>query len=53
MGDFVSGDRAVSEWTLTGTTTDGKQLELWGCDLWTFQGDEIVCKNSYWKIVER
>ena len=52
-GDFVSGDRAVSEWTLTGTTTDGEQLELWGCDLWTFQGDEIVCKNSFWKIIER
>jgi ketosteroid isomerase-like protein len=51
-GDFVSGDRAVSEWTLTGTTTDGQQLEVWGCDLWTFRGDEIVCKNSFWKIVE-
>jgi ketosteroid isomerase-like protein len=52
-GDFVSGDRAVSEWTLTGTTVDGEQLELRGCDLWTFRGDEIVCKNSFWKIVER
>jgi ketosteroid isomerase-like protein len=52
-GDFVSGDRGVSEWTLTGTTTDGERLELRGCDLWTFRGDEIVCKNSFWKIVER
>ena len=51
-GDFVAGDRAVSEWTLTGTTVDGEQLELRGCDLWTFRGDEIVCKNSFWKIVE-
>lgn len=51
-GDFVSGDRAVSEWTLTGTTTDGLQIEVCGCDLWTFRGDEIVCKNSFWKIVE-
>ncbi len=51
-GDFVSGDRAVSEWTLTGTTTDGQRLEVCGCDLWTFRGDEIVCKNSFWKIVE-
>ena len=52
-GDFVSGNRAVSEWTLTGTTVDGERLELRGCDLWTFRDDEIVCKNSFWKIVER
>jgi ketosteroid isomerase-like protein len=51
-GDFVSGDRGVSEWTLTGTTVDGERLEVRGCDLWTFRGDEIVCKNSFWKIVE-
>ena len=52
-GDFVSGNRAVSEWTLTGTTVEGERLELRGCDLWTFRDDEIVCKNSFWKIVER
>ena len=52
-GDFVSGDRGVSEWTLTGTTVDGERLEVRGCDLWTFRGDEIVLKNSFWKIVER
>jgi len=51
-GDFVSGDRGVSEWTLRGTTVDGEQLEVRGCDLWTFRGDEILRKDSYWKIVE-
>lgn len=51
-GDFVSGDRGVSEWTLRGTTVDGERLEVRGCDLWTFRGDEIVRKDSYWKIVE-
>ncbi|HKP18726.1 MAG TPA: nuclear transport factor 2 family protein [Gaiellaceae bacterium] len=50
---WFSGDRAVSEWTLTGTTTDGECLELRGCDLWTFRGDEVVKKDSYWKIVDR
>jgi ketosteroid isomerase-like protein len=50
---WSSGDRAVSEWTLTGTTTDGERLELRGCDLWTFRGDEVVKKDSYWKIVDR
>jgi ketosteroid isomerase-like protein len=48
---WVSGDRGVSEWTLTGTTTDGAQLELRGCDLWAFRDGKVVRKDSYWKIV--
>ena len=50
--DFVAGDRGVSEWTLTGTTTAGVRLEVRGCDIWTFRGTEVVVKNSFWKIVE-
>jgi ketosteroid isomerase-like protein len=50
---WVSGDRGVSEWTLTGTTTDGEQLRLRGCDLWTFRDGQVVKKDSYWKIVAR
>src|SRR3954466_2261736 len=38
-GDFVDGDRGVSEWTISGTTTDGDPLEVRGCDLWTFAPD--------------
>ena len=53
IGDFVSGERGVSEWILTGTTVDGERIEVHGCDLWTFRGDKIVRKNSFWKIVER
>lgn len=49
---FVAGERGVSEWTLTGTTTDGVALEVCGCDIWTFRGAEVVVKNSFWKIVE-
>ena len=49
---FVSGDRGASEWTLTGTTVDGDEIAVHGCDLWTFRGDEIVIKDSFWKIVE-
>lgn len=37
---WVSGDRGVSEWTLTGTTTDGERLRVRGCDLWTFRDGE-------------
>ena len=47
---FVDGDRGASEWTLSGTTTDGQRLEVRGCDLWTFRDGKIVKKDSYWKI---
>lgn len=46
------GSRGVSEWTLTGTTTEGQRLEVRGCDLWTFRDGRIVVKDSYWKRVE-
>ena len=49
---WVSGDRGVSEWTLTGTTTDGEQLRVRGCDLWTFRDGKVARKDSYWKIVD-
>ena len=49
---FVSGDRGVSEWTLTGTTLKGARMEVRGCDHWTFRNGKIVRKDSYWKIVE-
>jgi ketosteroid isomerase-like protein len=50
---FVAGDRGASEWTLTGTTTDGVRLEVRGCDLWTFRDGLVTRKDSYWKIVEQ
>jgi ketosteroid isomerase-like protein len=47
---FIDGDRGASEWTLSGTTTDGQRLEIRGCDLWTFRDGQVVKKDSYWKI---
>ena len=47
---FVDGDRGASEWTLSGTSTDGERLEIRGCDLWTIRDGKIVKKDSYWKI---
>lgn len=48
---FVDGDRGASEWTLSGTATDGRRIEVRGCDLWTLRDGRIVKKDSYWKIV--
>lgn len=47
---FVGGDRGASEWTLTGTSTEGERIEVRGCDLWTFRDGLVVLKDSYWKI---
>lgn len=46
---MVSGDRGVSEWTFTGTTADGGQVEVDGCDLFHFKDGKIAVKNSYRK----
>jgi len=46
---FVAGDRGVSEWRFTGTTAEGKTVEVDGCDLFTFTGDKIARKSSYFK----
>ncbi len=46
---FVAGDRAVSEWTFTGTTKDGAKVEVNGCDIFTLKGGKIAVKNSYRK----
>lgn len=48
---FVDGDRGASEWTLSGTTTEGLRIEVRGCDLWVFRNGMVVKKDSYWKIV--
>ena len=47
---FVDGDRGASEWTLSGTTTDGQRLEIRGCDLWAFRDGKVIRKDSYWKL---
>lgn len=46
---FVHGDRGVSEWTFTGTRTDGTCVEVHGCDVFTFRDGKIFLKNSYRK----
>ena len=49
---WVCGTKGVSEWTLTGTTSDGARVEVRGCDHFEFRKGKIVRKDSFWKIVE-
>ncbi|PCE66023.1 nuclear transport factor 2 family protein [Sediminicola luteus] len=46
---FVSGDRGCSMWYFTGTYANGKQVEVNGCDLFTFRDGKIHIKDSYRK----
>jgi ketosteroid isomerase-like protein len=46
---FVAGNRAVTEWTFTGTTKDGVKVEVSGCDIFTLRDGKIALKNSYRK----
>jgi steroid delta-isomerase-like uncharacterized protein len=46
---FIAGDRAVSEWTFSGTRTDGTRVEVRGCDLFTIRDGKIAVKNSFRK----
>ena len=46
---FSQGAYGCSEWTLTGTRTDGSRIEIDGCDLFTFEGGKIQSKRSYLK----
>lgn len=46
---LVCGERGISEWTFTGTRSDGTRVEVNGCDLFTFRDGKIALKNSYRK----
>lgn len=43
---FVHGDRAVSEWTFSGTNDDGSRIEVQGADLFTLRDGKIVVKQA-------
>ena len=46
---FVAGDRGLSEWTFTGTRSDGTRVEVRGCDVFTLRDGKIAIKDSFRK----
>ncbi len=46
---LIIGDRGISEWTFSGTKSDGTRVEVTGCDLFTFKNGKIAVKNSFRK----
>jgi taurine dehydrogenase small subunit len=45
-GHFVCGDRAVSEWTFSGTNPDGSRVEAEGADLFTVRDGKLTVKQA-------
>lgn len=46
---FIMGNRAVSEWTFSGTMSDGKYIEAEGADLFTLRDGKIIIKQAFRK----
>jgi ketosteroid isomerase-like protein len=49
---IFAGNRAISVWTVRGKGADGEDLNYQGCDIYRFEDDKIIHKNTFWKIVE-
>jgi len=49
---WTCGEFGVSEWTLTGTTLQGKKMRVRGVDLLEFEQGKIKRKDSFWKILD-
>jgi ketosteroid isomerase-like protein len=45
----VMGAHAVSVWRVRGHVDNGKEIDVQGCDLWEFEDELIVHKDTYWK----
>ena len=48
---WVGGNRGCSEWTVTGTQSNGNKINWLGCDIWELNDDgKVVTKDTYWKF---
>ena len=47
---WIMGDKALSEWRVTGTAPTGR-IDCLGCDLWEFRQGKIIKKDTYYKQV--
>ena len=46
---LVQGDRAVSEWTFSGTNADGSRIEVQGVDLFRLRDGKLIVKQAFRK----
>lgn len=48
---WITGNKALSEWRVTGTLPNGTNLDCLGCDLWEFVDGKVTKKDTYYKQV--
>ena len=48
---FVAGDRAVTEWTFSGTRADGTAVTVRGCDVFVLRAGKIAVKDTFRKTI--
>lgn len=48
---WLSGDRAVSEWTYVASSRSGRRIEVRGCDLFTLRDGKVTRKDTYLKQI--
>ena len=49
---YVTENRAVTVWTVTGHSANGEVFNYRGCDLYDFKGRKISHKDTFWKIID-
>ena len=48
---WVGGNRGCSEWTVTGTESNGNRINWLGIDVWELNDDgQVTTKDTYWKF---
>jgi ketosteroid isomerase-like protein len=50
---LVTGDFAVTRWTLRWPQADGAPVEVRGCDVFEFEGGRIKLKDTYRKVADQ
>lgn len=48
---FIDGDRALTEWTFSGTGAGGRRVEVRGCDVFRIHDGLIAVKDTFRKQV--
>ncbi|MBB4349395.1 nuclear transport factor 2 family protein [Aliirhizobium cellulosilyticum] len=49
---IFSGNTIVAQWRRTATTKTGDKLDWLGLDIYTFRGNQVLCKDTFIKDVK-
>ena len=46
---FAHGDLGLSQWTFKGTAKDGSEINVYGCDIFSFRDGKVASKSAFRK----